>query len=161
MPHIHEKIDYAGDMYIVNDGAVLLRMHDKYDLWLSPGGHVELDEDFVEATFREVKEETGLDVELLDDTPVSTWASSSNPNVKEERELPLPRFINRHRVSDTHEHISFIYFGTSENRDVHPAPGEKTDGFKWFTREELDNPRYGVIERVRHYAKSALNAAGY
>ena len=47
MAHIHEKIDYAGDVLIVNGDAVLLRMHDKYDMWLPPGGHVELDEDFV------------------------------------------------------------------------------------------------------------------
>jgi 8-oxo-dGTP pyrophosphatase MutT (NUDIX family) len=151
MPHIHEKIDYAGEVFIVHDNAVLLRMHEKYDMWLAAGGHVELDEDFVEAAIREAKEETGLDVTLLGDEPVSVNAH--------ERELRIPRFINRHRINDTHEHISFVYFGTSENRDIDPAEGEKRDGFKWFSELELDDPQYEVDLRVRIYAKAALQAA--
>jgi 8-oxo-dGTP pyrophosphatase MutT (NUDIX family) len=151
MPHIHEKIDYAADVYIVNDGAVLLRMHEKYNMWLPPGGHVELDEDFVEAAIREAKEETGLDVTLITEEPL--MAS------EHEHELLVPRFINRHRINDTHEHISFEYFGMSTTREINPADGEIRDGFKWFTKEELEDPACGVDERVRHYAKAALEAA--
>ncbi len=157
MPHIHEKIDYAGDVFIVNDNAVLLRMHEKYDMWLPPGGHVELDEDFVEAAFREALEETGLTVRLLDEELGET--ESTGTEVYGERELLIPRFVNRHRVSDTHEHISFIYFGVSDTRDVNPAEGEKRDGFKWFTEEELADPQYAVQTRIAHYAKAALIAA--
>lgn len=151
MPHIHEKIDYAGDVFIVNEGAVLLRLHDKYDLWLPPGGHVELDEDMVEAALREAKEETGLEVRLLGTAPEAADEG--------ERELLLPRFINRHPVSDTHEHISFIYFGVSDTRDLAPAEGEKTDGFKWFTKEDLLDPSSGVSARVTQYALAALEVA--
>ncbi len=151
MPHIHEKIDYAADIYIVNDGAVLLRMHEKYDRWFPPGGHVELDEDFAEAALRETLEETGLTVKLLGDEPAIIN--------DEEREVRVPYFINRHRINEVHEHISFEYFGTSETREVNPAEGEKRDGFKWFTKEELDDPAYGVDSRVSHYAKTALEAA--
>mgnify|MGYP001573395071 CR=1 FL=1 len=151
MPHIHEKIDYAADVYIVNDGAVLLRMHEKYDRWFPPGGHVELDEDFAEAALRETLEETGLTVKLLGDEPAIIN--------DEEREVRVPYFINRHRINEVHEHISFEYFGTSETRELNPAEGEKQDGFKWFTKEELDDPAYGVDSRVSHYAKTALEAA--
>jgi 8-oxo-dGTP pyrophosphatase MutT (NUDIX family) len=151
MPHIHEKIDYAADVYIVNDGAVLLRMHEKYDMWLPPGGHVELDEDFAEAAVREAKEETGIDVTLIGDEPTIID--------EHEREVRVPAFINRHRINDTHEHISLEYFGTSETRETNPAEGEKRDGFKWFTEAELDTPDCDVLPRVRHYAKAALQAA--
>ncbi|HYF29278.1 MAG TPA: NUDIX domain-containing protein [Candidatus Paceibacterota bacterium] len=157
MPHIHEKIDYAGDVFIVNDGAVLLRMHDKYHMWLPPGGHVELDEDFVEAALREAKEETGLDVKLIGDNGTPT--ESTGTDIYGERELLIPRFVNRHRINEMHEHISFIYFGVSDTREVNPAEGEKRDCFKWFTAKELDDPSYGVNERVRKYAKAALDAA--
>lgn len=152
MPHIHEKIDYAADILVVNGDAVLLRMHDKYHVWLAPGGHVELDEDMVEAALRETREETGILPKLVGDAP-----STAEDDLG--RELFLPRYINRHRVSDTHEHISFIYFGTSDTRELNPAPGEKTDGFKWFTRDELDDPQYGVSKRIAMYAKAALDAA--
>src|SRR5262249_52059212 len=66
MAHIHEKIDFTSEVFIVHDNKVLLRFHDKYDIWLSVGGHIEQDEDPNEAAVREVKEEVGLDIELWD-----------------------------------------------------------------------------------------------
>ncbi len=150
MPHIHEKIDYAADVYIVNGDAVLLRMHDKYHTYFPPGGHVELDEDFSEAALREVKEEVGLDVTLIGETPAVISS--------DEREVMVPRFINRHRINESHEHISFEYFGTSDTRDVVPGEGESTEGIRWFTWEELDDPQYDIQPRVRDYAKAALKA---
>ena len=65
MPHIHEKIDFTVEVFIVHKDKVLLRMHDKYKKWMSVGGHIELHEDPVEAAHREVKEEVGLDIELV------------------------------------------------------------------------------------------------
>lgn len=150
MPHLHDKIDYAADVFIVNNGAVLLRRHEKYHMWLAPGGHVELDEDPVEAALREVREETGLEVELVGEEPMQFDDS--------ERELMLPRFLNRHFVNDTHEHISFVYFARSHSRELNPAEGEKRDGMHWFTKEELEDPSCEVDERIRHHALAALEA---
>ena len=64
MPHIHELIDFTVGVYIVHDSKVLLVHHKKFDKWLSVGGHIELHEDPEEALFREVKEETGLEIKL-------------------------------------------------------------------------------------------------
>jgi ADP-ribose pyrophosphatase YjhB (NUDIX family) len=64
MSHIHEKIDFTVGVFVVYKDKVLLRKHDKYNLWLCVGGHIELDEDPNEAALREVKEEVGLDVTL-------------------------------------------------------------------------------------------------
>lgn len=155
MPHIHEKIDHVSELLIVNGDGVLLRMHDKYDMWLPPGGHVELDEDFVEAALREAKEETGLDVELF--TDAYKKVDTGERDIFGEWELPIPRFINRHRINETHEHISFVYFGTSNNRDINPAEGEKRDGFKWFTKSELEDPACEVNVSVKKYALAALD----
>ena len=66
MPHLHEKIDFTVEVFIVHKNRVLLRLHDKYRIWLSVGGHIELDEDPNQAAIREVKEEVGLDIELVD-----------------------------------------------------------------------------------------------
>jgi ADP-ribose pyrophosphatase YjhB (NUDIX family) len=50
---------------IVNeDNHVLLCHRNDYDLWNLPGGKVEIWESPWEAVIREVKEETGLDVEI-------------------------------------------------------------------------------------------------
>ena len=50
MPHIHEKIDFTAEAFIVCENKVLLRIHDKLKVWMSIGGHIELDEDPVEAS---------------------------------------------------------------------------------------------------------------
>lgn len=152
MPHLHEKIDFTTDVFVVNDNAVLLRKHDKYDKWLAPGGHIELDEDPTQAAVREVREEVGLDVELLGEAP-----SSLN---EEDRELLVPRFLSRHAISETHEHISFVYFARLAARDIIQGETEISSHVKWFTREELDDSQYGITERIKHYAKAALNALG-
>jgi ADP-ribose pyrophosphatase YjhB (NUDIX family) len=150
MPHIHEKIDYSVDVYIVNGDAVLLRMHDKYHKWLAPGGHIELHEDPTEAAVREVREEVGLNVELI---------GEAAPGFEEgDRELLTPRFMNRHPISDTHEHISLVYFARSNSREVQQGESEISDHIKWFTREELDDPQWQVGERIKLHAKAALDA---
>ena len=148
MPHIHEKIDYASDVFIVNGDAVLLRMHDKHKMWLAPGGHIELDEDPVEAAYREVAEEVGIPIQIYGVTHMLTD--------EHDRELIVPQFLNRHSINDTHDHISFVYFATAEKRETNPQEGETTDGFKWFTKEALGDPQYGVNERTRIYAEKAL-----
>src|SRR3989344_9185217 len=99
MAHVHEKIDFTADVFIVYNNKVLLRQHDKYKVWLAVGGHIELDEDPTQAALREVKEEVGLDVEL--------WIDHSTPIAADDRikSLTPPAYMNRHHVPPTHEHI--------------------------------------------------------
>ena len=68
MSHIHEKIDFTVEVFVVHKNRVLLRLHDKYKFWLSVGGHIELDEDPNQTALREVMEEVGLKVELYKDS---------------------------------------------------------------------------------------------
>jgi 8-oxo-dGTP pyrophosphatase MutT (NUDIX family) len=44
-------------------GVVLLK-HKRLGIWLQPGGHIDPDEDPIDAALREAREETGLDVVL-------------------------------------------------------------------------------------------------
>lgn len=149
MPHIHEKIDWTVDVFIVNDGAVLLRKHDKYKRWLVPGDHIELDEEPTEAALREVREEVGLDVELVGEVPSITEGL-------EYRELLAPRFMNMHPVNDTHQHISLVYLARSKSRDTTQGETEISEELRWFTEEELDDPSFGIGETIKYYAKVAL-----
>lgn len=146
MPHVHELIDFTVDVYIVCENTVLLRKHDKYDVWLGVGGHIELDEDPNEAALREVREEVGLDVELISDEPPYEDGTY--------RELIPPRFMNRHPITDTHEHVSLVYFARSDTRELTLSETEKSEECRWFTFEELDDPT--IKERIRHYARAAL-----
>ena len=102
MDHIHEKIDFTVAIFVVHDGKILLIHHRKLDKWLPLGGHIELDEDPEQAALREAKEESGLDVELLGERPPTTSPGT--------RALIAPRFLDIHRINETHEHIGLIYW---------------------------------------------------
>lgn len=153
MPHIHEKIDFDSDIFIVNKNKVLLRKHDKYKKWLAVGGHIELDEDPNQAAVREAKEEVGLDVVLVGDTK-----SFSAP--EDGTDLIPPRFLNRHIINETHEHISLVYFATTKDTEIVQGDTEVSEEIRWFTKDELDDPQFGVGERIRYYAKTALDEVG-
>jgi 8-oxo-dGTP pyrophosphatase MutT (NUDIX family) len=146
MPHIHEKVDFTVEVFVVHEGRVLLRKHDKYKIWLSVGGHVELDEDPNEAAVREVLEEVGLDVRLAGDAPDSSG--------KDFKELVPPKFMNRHRINATHEHVTLVYFATSESDELRLSDDERSEDCRWFTREEIED--LDLRDNIRTYAIAAL-----
>ncbi len=154
MPHIHDKIDFTVEVFVVYNNKVLLRKHDKYGIWLSVGGHIELDEDSNEAAIREVKEEVGLDIQLYRE---DSYKSIEHKNY---RELIPPPFMNRHRINDTHEHVTFVYFARSDTDQLVLSEREKSDGCRWFTKEMLDDQQYQLNDDIKIYAKSALGKLG-
>ncbi len=151
MPHIHEKIDFTVEVFVVHKNTVLLRKHDKYKIWLSVGGHIELDEDPNQAAVREVKEEVGLDVELVDARPDLKRDDSSF------KELITPISLNRHTISPAHEHVSMIYFATSNSAAV--IPEKENDEWKWCTQSEIDALE-NISADIVYYAKKALRELG-
>lgn len=150
MPHIHDKIDFTIDVFIVYNNTVLLRRHDKYNLWLAIGGHIELDENPNQAAVREAKEEVGLDI-TLDKSLTGTQFNSS-----EYKELIPPYFMNIHKINDTHDHLSLIYFATSKSNKIsEPETHERSNGCKWYTKEELEQ-NTEISESIKYYALKAL-----
>ncbi len=161
MSHIHKKIDYTADALIVCGNRVLLRMHEKYHMWLAVGGHIELDEDPNKALMREVKEEVGLDIEMI--VPPRDSNPDFYPNDPSFHWLIPPRFMNRHKISETHDHISLYYLATARFTDIQPAAGEPITECHWFSAEELDEPQWKIWPHMRFYAQRAIievNAAG-
>lgn len=149
MAHIHEKIDFTVEVFVVFCGKVLLRFHDKYKIWLSVGGHVELDEDPIQAALREVKEEVGLDIQI------AGKLECSEADTADFRELTPPRFMNRHRISSTHEHITLTYFASSKSDTVRVGDvDDKSNDWKWVSLDELRSME--LKPHVRHYAEQAL-----
>ncbi len=154
MPHIHEKIDFCSEVFIVNDGKILLRKHDKFRKWMSVGGHVELDEDPAQAAVREVKEEVGLDVKLFDDYEPKLEILDDTTRVI------APRFINRHRINETHEHVAMVYFATTDNpnvvvpEDSHESVHEEE--WDWFTKEQVKTLE-DCPQNVKQYAMAAID----
>lgn len=147
MPHIHELYDYTVTVFIVSPaGKVLLVNHPRYNKWIPMGGHVELDEDPEQALYREIAEETGLQVEPLTNKP-----TIEAPGIKF---LPVPNYFDVHEANPPHKHIGLIYFVKSIS-DAFVLSAEHTD-MRWFTADELDDPAYALGPDVKFYATEAL-----
>ena len=56
---------YTATVFVLKDDKVLMLKQTRSKYWLLPGGHIEDGELPHEAIIREVKEETNLDVEIL------------------------------------------------------------------------------------------------
>ncbi len=152
MPHIHDKIDFCAEVFIVHKNKVLLRMHDKWKMWFSVGGHIELDEDPNEAAIREVREEVGLEIKIVGNAYGPQNGEVDNRGFKY---LIPPRYLGRHPVSDTHEHVVFVYFATCENDIVSESANEHERAeTRWVNRGELDT--MDLVPNIRFYAEQAL-----
>jgi 8-oxo-dGTP pyrophosphatase MutT (NUDIX family) len=163
MAHIHEKIDFTVAIFIVHDEKILLIHHRKLDRWLPLGGHIELDEDPEQAALREAKEESGLDVELLGERPPTTSPGT--------RALIAPRFLDIHRINETHEHIGLIYWARlkkvaqasclshseTHRQDARAtlAPEEHHD-IRWCSASELDKLQPPMSDAVKWYCRKSL-----
>ena len=152
---------FTATIYIVNDGATALHHHDRLDMWLPPGGHIGRDELPHEAALREATEETGL--------PVTLIQSAEGGASETARPLPQPAHlmledINRHPTGIGHQHIDFIYYGSSEYRSIDPQGSDEApvDQWEWVDAETLqvdsrfapDVMEHGIaaIERVEQWA---------
>lgn len=147
MGHLHDLIDFVVNAYITYDNKVLLIKHKQLGIWLPIGGHIELSEDPEEALFREIKEECGLEVEIISQQP--------NMNFKDFKSLPLPAFLDIHRISDTHRHIAFEYFAKAKTNDI-ILNEEEHDAIRWFKSEDLDDAKFNLLENIKFYCKKAL-----
>ena len=148
MAHIHEKIDFTVAIFVVHENKILLIHHRKLGKWLPLGGHIELDEDPEIAALREAKEESGLDVELLGERPPTTERGT--------RALIAPRFLDIHRINETHEHIGLIYWARPKNcADVKCAVEEHHD-IRWCAETDLENLQPPMSNAVKWYCRKAI-----
>lgn len=126
---------FTATVYVVNDDATALHEHEQVERTIPPSGHIDRDELPHEAGLREVREETGLNPTLLDDTQ-----SVDTPGGQV---LPQPRHlmlydINVHDGTVGHQHIDHVYYATVPDRDISPSANEAgADVWRWYTAAEL------------------------
>jgi 8-oxo-dGTP pyrophosphatase MutT (NUDIX family) len=107
MAHIHEKYDFTASAFIMHptEPKLLLLHHKKIGKWLQPGGHVELDENPLQALHHELQEETGLLPKDYDILEPAEQPATKGTNIT----LPLPFYFNEHPFNETHRHIDLCY----------------------------------------------------
>ncbi len=146
-PHAKITRDFTVAVFVVHDGFVLLHLHRKLDKWLPPGGHIEPEELPDDAAVREVREESGLAVELVGERGIAT----DYPD--QPVQLVVPAGIQLERIAPGHEHIDLVYFASV--REVSspslPRPAEE---FRWFGQDDLDSIPF--TDQVRAWCDRAI-----
>jgi 8-oxo-dGTP pyrophosphatase MutT (NUDIX family) len=117
--------------FVSQDGRTALHWH-KFGMWLPPGGHIEPNEDPVQAVLREVREETGLEVEIVLTSPLYAY--------RQPGQLPAPATIGVYDIAsdgslkEPHQHIDLVYFTRPL---ISAASLPFSDGWAWVTEQDL------------------------
>ncbi len=138
--------DFTVATFVVHEDRTLLVYHRKLKMWLPPGGHIEPNELPDEAAVREVREETGLDVEL-----VSPPAFSGIPGP---RPLARPEGTQLEDIGPGHQHIDLIYFARPAGGITPVLNPHETEAVGWFGPAELEP--LGLTPEVLAWARRAL-----
>ena len=150
---------FVATVYAVNDGAAALHHHDKLDMWLPPGGHVDRDELPHEAARRETREELGLDPTLV--TPENVGLESETATAMPRPQHFLLEDINVCDGEVGHQHVDFVYYGHVKSRDIDPADGEApADAWEWYTPADIEAEAAQFAADVREAAKRAIRLVG-
>ena len=136
-------------VYIVNGDKVLLHMHKKYNTWFAVGGHIKQNELPHQAAVREVREETGLCVELVKTEHADIELGSVE-------QLALPFMLCREGIGSDEEFMDFVYVARTEKTELLPQKDESAV-FKWFSKAELLND----VTLKYHIRKTALAVLEY
>ena len=128
------KRHFTSTGFVVRGDATLLHWHKRLGQWMPPGGHIEQDEDPVQAVLREIREETGIVAEVIPSRAAEAFAYPE--------QLPAPYTILVEDIpgpGEAHKHIDMIYFC----RPVDGADHEQVDdaSLRWVSEAELVSAR--------------------
>ena len=149
--------------FVVDGDRTLLLWHQRLRMWVPPGGHLEPDEDPVSAVLREIREETGLEAEVLPLGHIFPFAYPGQivpPYTILLEDSPEP--------GEPHKHMDLIYFCRPANSAaLRPPEGAVVtwvDEDALQANRPLDLPGCGcsatVNDDVRMLALAAIRLAG-
>ncbi len=132
---IEKNYVVSGIIFYAN--KVLLIKHKKFNKWLYPGGHIEKNETPEEALKREIFEEVGLKVSIIDS---SNYKYLAHANV---RTLKTPFTIVEEVLIKTQKkevyNIDLIYVCKSDKTEPLIINEKEVSEVHWFSINEIDN----------------------
>jgi len=125
------KIIIASGPVIVEDGKVLLNQHGDTTFWKFCGGKVEdFDIGLIDSAKREVKEEMGIGIEILENTPFITYTQKKD--MHGDKDVILVHYLAR-RIGEI-------------------TPGEDIREWNWFPLGNLpDDLGPNILPALRHF----------
>jgi ADP-ribose pyrophosphatase YjhB (NUDIX family) len=132
---------FTASVFVLNDDKILMLKQTRSKYWLLPGGHIEDGELPHEAVIREVKEETNLDIEVLQVADEGARTQIVTP-------LPVP-FAMRLMPCRDKKDIDFLF--TSKVVGGELKIDNESEEAKWFSKEEIINDP-SVGPNTKYYA---------
>lgn len=146
------KICYTAAGQTFHENRILLVLHKKLNIWLVPGGHIDIGELPHIAAEREVFEETGLQVRAFDLKPLLESGNSQyipSPIVSNVHWVCEENYRRRLRDGDSYQrdpqwqkgceqHLGLVYLTQLVTANSIPKLDEReSTDIGWFTEEEI------------------------
>lgn len=117
---------------LLHEDKVLLVENRKAQLFLCPGGHVEPNEDPVTALRRELREEVGLEIEIIADDRFAHSSVKTSPEPFTVVMVDIPA----HGTEPAHQHIDFVYAVRPLSLDIR-LQDEELASYRWVSIDEV------------------------
>lgn len=136
---------FTASAFVVNKerNKMVVVYHIINDGWIYPGGHADGEEDLLKVAVREVEEETGLKVRVLDD---NIYAIDS---------APVKGHIKRGKYVSAHLHLDVIFIMEADDKIPLKYKEDESKGVKWISFSEVDNET--MCDFVRPIHRNLIN----
>jgi len=115
--------------FVVHEGTVALHWHRKLEMWLPAGGHIEANEDPVQAVLREINEEFGIVASVLPLAQRTPFAGGPE-------QLEPPHAMLDCIVAPDHVHVDLCYYCRLES-GYPGVPEDPASPVIWVDAETL------------------------
>lgn len=146
---------FAVSGFVLNESQdkVLMVYHKKLNVWVIPGGHLEANEYPFEGAKREILEETGVEVGIIDSARVSI------PESKKESQVPNPiitlsEYIPAKGDKPEHIHMDLIFLARADEAKTLKAQEAEVKDVRWMSLEEVNSSN--TFESVKSIARIYL-----
>lgn len=139
--------------YAVHRGRVLLVLHNRFEKWVPPGGHLQAGDTLSQTALREFQEETGLQARLISAAPALHLPdNNATPEISpfycdiETEDFRKPALVHFYyvRILNPQELTSQYY------------QEHELDGIGLFSNKDLDT--IPTFEQVRSLSRHAIKA---
>jgi 8-oxo-dGTP diphosphatase len=151
--HVVADITASVIVFSMDAKSVCLVFHKKLQMWLYPGGHLLRGEDLAQCAIREVKEETGLDVQLAThNRPAIDLPEGSHVGI-----LANPFAILR--IEDEPPYTDVVFLATADRGQQMTPNQREVDEARWVELNSLESlPMPTELPHLMKLAKRILDA---